>query len=94
MTETLVERVVAALMAAIQEQTGDDARYAGQNNRAEIDGVISLEPLARAAIAAMREPDEAMQYAGDDFMDTYEPCGVDEVALYRAMIDAALTSPA
>lgn len=50
--------------------------------------------LARAAIAAMREPTTAMQNAGWREIDAQRFATEDtEVApIYRAMIDAALTS--
>jgi hypothetical protein len=48
---------------------------------------VSLEVLARAAIAAMREPTHPMVYAAQDWAGT----GVrDEAEKWRAMVDAAL----
>ena len=46
------------------------------------------EKTARAAIAAIREPTEAMQVAGHAVRVDIPHCGTDEI--YTAMIDAAL----
>lgn len=51
-----------------------------------------LEEIARLAIAAMREPTEAMGQAGERAMgaEGAHDCEVREADIYRAMIDAAL----
>ena len=47
--------------------------------------------LARAAIAAMREPTEEMLTAGDDHTDRYDSEEDDFLNGWRAAIDAALS---
>ena len=49
--------------------------------------------LARAAIEAMREPNEAMVAAFWDRHAEAETVFAEPAALYRAMIDTALSSP-
>lgn len=52
------------------------------------------ETVARAAIAAMREPTEAMLWAGSESIDTctkLDPCGKAAKHCWSDMIDAALT---
>jgi hypothetical protein len=77
----MVERVARAIAnkrlgLAISEAAG------GQGLAAGFPATEDDRSLARAAIAAMREPSEAMKRAHPD-ADTKEAC-------YRAMIDAAL----
>lgn len=61
-----------------------------------VDGNIDLFALARAAIAAMREPDmdmvQAGAYVGPDTNHGVFCCDEAE-EVYRAMIDAALNPP-
>lgn len=51
-----------------------------------------LEAIARAAIAAMREPSDAMRAAGERaaLADGAHDCEVPMADVWRAMIDAAL----
>lgn len=46
---------------------------------------------ARAAIAAMREPTEAMAFQGHFEIPDYDPEDADAANVWRAMIDAALS---
>ena len=55
-------------------------------------GYTDVEDVARVAIAAMREPTEAMEAAGDDKAEGWmsaAPAG----PVWRAMCDAALADP-
>lgn len=74
---TMIERVAAALAAA------DGAVFAD----------MAYEPMARAAIEAMREPTEYMLDFGacyeDQDHDIFDE-GHISLEVYRAMIDAAL----
>ena len=68
MTESMIERVARAIY-----DEAADKPYA-----------TDLEPIARAAIEAMREPTREMLAAG------MNEEGVDLLSEWRAMIDAAL----
>jgi hypothetical protein len=85
-----------------------DAIYEEFENRplyaqAQMNGVLA-EELARAAIKAMREPTEAMLFAGfrNNRWKNPNPCGPRCVGaitrptddIWRAMVDAALDPPA
>lgn len=61
-------------------------------NDGDVVGVEMLraEMAARAAIEAMREPDEEMTFLGNELADDYDKPAQD---IYRAMINAALTPP-
>lgn len=68
----MIERVAMAILGAMDLTDGLDA--------------ISADTYARAAIEAMREPDETMLWAHE-----LPDIGPDEIrALWQAMIDAAL----
>ena len=94
MTDSMVERVARALARNFGlSHYADDPEYL----RRYVDtSWPSFESQARAAIAAMREPTEAMDTAGylggRDAADPYEPGNIAVVTtpIYRAMIDAAL----
>lgn len=89
----IIDKVTAALMASLKEQMGG-----GQIPGVPIDswsargvGVIDTGVLARAAIAALREPSAAMIDAGGNCpVVNYD--GNDPREVWQAMIDAALTS--
>lgn len=70
-TPEMVERVARAIFAAMDLTDGLDAEAA--------------EVYARAAIAAMREPTEAMKRPNTDWSD-----GERNAAVYTAMIERAL----
>ena len=79
---TMIERIADALLRAIaQTGRGDDLKLKDMNT------------LARAALAAMREPNVAMYAAVDPYRvkdaDTGYECDGSEI--YQAMIDAAIT---
>ena len=76
--ESMVERVARALAV---NMFGRDSE----------EGWRQLEGAARAAIAAMREPTEAMLVAGDDWL-TNADCRTEASAVWRAMLDSALSS--
>ncbi len=81
----MVGRVVQAMADNLKARDNVRARQ-------ELTGVtidVDLEALARAAIAAMREPSKAMLSTG--WQHTAHPCWEADVAdTWRAMIDAAL----
>ena len=77
---TMVERVAEAIIAALPPGAIEAMPY---------EAVWDFAPAARAAIAAMREPTDAMV---DNFYEQFlpdSPWGTMEVG-WRAMIDAAL----
>lgn len=73
----MVERVAKAIRVA---------------NSGEYTSQAQAEMMARAAIKAMREPTDAMRNAfSDDFTEWLHENIPDEMHLYKAMIDAALS---
>ena len=86
---TMVDRVARAIYGDMPRAMSADGEF--ENLWPETQD--RYRSLARAAIAAMREPTEAMQLAGHNVRNdptTGLPvhCGTDEI--YTAMIDAAL----
>lgn len=88
MTESMVERVARAIEASL----------GGRTNSSDVNPIIdplhpdlraALPGMARAAVAAMREPTEAMKEAGATYCQEY----ADSLDAYHAMIDAALKEP-
>jgi hypothetical protein len=81
MTKTMVERVARAMRKELHDSSiwGPDTL-----ELVVLDGGVPLMAMARAAIAAMREPTEAMTKAA--FAATFD----DGVAHWIAMIDAVL----
>lgn len=75
----MVERVARAIEAAMNDSS--PTGWAGE---------FQFPDLARAAIAAMREPTDAMWAAAWALAEPYEGIPFEEG--YTAMIDAALTS--
>jgi hypothetical protein len=98
MTET-VERVARVLKRKIGEAFAAKP-LPGSNPEwgdwSATGGVLDLEELARAVIAAMREPTEAMLSSGEDSLEYTQVCrslrdmGAEA---WRAMIAAALAEP-
>jgi hypothetical protein len=89
-TEAMIERVALAISASVPNDTF-----------AKDVGMSELSAMARAAIAAMREPTEAMISAGDqrlsDCWSLEHGEGFDEdppMPVWQAMIDAALAPAA
>ena len=80
----MVERVAQAIQDKL---IADDEplAYWTMPARSCFPGYLDLKKLAEAAIAAMREPTQAMENAGNDYDCT--PLAVD---VWRDMIDAAL----
>lgn len=97
MSSEMVERVARAMWKSQCPNTPWDAAL--DEDYYDGPGRTTLRSMARAAIEAMREPNEAMLRAGDDlYMAGVNVInGVPELGdeasfqLYRAMIDAALT---
>ncbi|MBU6408053.1 MAG: hypothetical protein KGS44_13145 [Alphaproteobacteria bacterium] len=77
MSETMVERVARAICRAAHPDMPWDR-------------VIEFYPQARAAIAAMREPTQDMEFDGAHVLPDYDPGCEDAKACWQAMIDAAL----
>jgi hypothetical protein len=76
----MVERVATAIFDAGERWDEEEPALAGH---------VPYDVLARAAIEAMREPNMAMLNKANRALDR------DKAAVaYRAMIDAALSSPA
>ena len=84
MNEEMVERIAQAMLDKL---IADDEplAYWAMPARSCFDGYFDLKKLAKVAIAAMREPTQAMENAGNDYDCT--PLAVD---VWRDMIDAAL----
>ena len=83
MSETMVERVARAICRA----THPDMPW---------DRVIEFYPQARAAIAAMREPTEAMLDEAERWTFYCEECKESTIhrdRVWAAMIEAALKQP-
>ena len=78
--ESMVERVARAFMGQYWPE--------GREPHPVPEGVLVA---TRRAIAAMREPTEAMLVAGDDWL-TNADCRTEASAVLRAMIDSALSS--
>lgn len=74
----MVERVAAALRIQSADESGDP------------DGEQYWQRQAHAAIAAMREPTEAMYFAALRAMPEIKPGAQHPVVAWRAMIDTAL----
>lgn len=101
----MIERVARALFAAhnADPDWGDGYETAGQAANCGDDTELSHEEcfaLARAAIAAMREPTEAMVKAGLVFPQEpqdreFDPVISNDLPIerYKDMIDAALADP-
>ena len=95
----MVEKVTEALRAAV---AGKDYVWHDSNpgdRSVAIDGVVDIRDLARAAIAALREPTPEMVEAGGETRPCSwrEDVGRDDEAAetaYQAMIDAALEEKA
>lgn len=89
MTE-MVERVALAIKAEIGRAF--DAQPlpgpVGADDWSATGGVLNLEDVARAAIAAMREPTEAMAFAAQAHGDVNEATSA---IVWRAMIVEALS---
>lgn len=97
---TKIEEVAQAILAALETQGPDVPFVAGTPSAATLDGVFDLRPVARAAIAAMREPSEAMIEAGYthcvdiDYNEMpYSAPREAATAAFSAMIDAILAEP-
>jgi hypothetical protein len=80
----MVEKVRAAILQALK-QSDPGSLVEERGHECTVDGHFDMAAVARAAIAAMREPTEAMVRAGGH--------GPYSDADYRAMIDAALPAP-
>lgn len=82
----VIERAVKAIM---------ERDFAGEG---AVIGPMEAEALVRAVLAAIREPTERMESAGDDTFDwtssdtngSYYPQTADATECWQAMIDAAL----
>ncbi len=84
--EAILKKVRLAIMAAFENY--DESEFAGDSpDGFIIDGTFDLTIVARAAIAAMRTPTEAMIEAGTSQSQRggFEPQGT-----WGLMIDAAL----
>jgi hypothetical protein len=89
----MVERVIAAVMADLKDQLGGkkmhDPNAPTWTDWSADGNSIDVERCVRAAIAAMREPTDAMEDAG--FREIGEPVREENAAaVWRAMIDEAL----
>lgn len=74
MTQSMIEKVAKAIQEHIPGWLRED-------------GTVNDEHLAIAAIEAMREPTEAMEWVGDD---AHDPHVRNASEIWQAMIDAAL----
>lgn len=82
----MVERVARAIVDAL---SGSPSYIEAEElSSATVDGCFDLCAVARAAIAAMREPTEAMCAAGARKLEWAK---FEEDDIYIAMIDTALT---
>lgn len=62
---TALDLATAAIIASLKKQgdlMDDGAGY--KSGRAQVDGSFEVEPLARAVLRALRDPDEFMMQAG------------------------------
>ncbi len=94
----MVDRVAAAMEAALRDDKTLIVYVGSPGETVLVDGDVDFRLLARAAIAAMRAPNEKMVKAGigalavaDYGMPEYGPEDAAEMT-FSAMIDAALTS--
>ncbi len=87
MTETIIERVARALFVKTKEEASSRGIQSSWEN-CPIKG--HYIDLARAAVAAMREPTEAMERAAFSNMDKNGYAAGNPTSDYSAMIDAAL----
>ncbi len=95
---TKIEQVAEAMLVAFRDghvKANKLAPYvSGQIDSALIDGPVDLRIIARAAIAAIREPSEEMVRSVDavkDIGDYDAFLPTDARDIWQAMIDAALT---
>ncbi len=82
----MVERLACAIFVAAPPEEGRRAMAAAPELARRI-----AHDQARAALAALREPSGAMVAAGQDLL--VRQTRVDEAAVWRAMVDAALGQP-
>jgi hypothetical protein len=89
-SESMVERVMRSVISVVADRVPDD--------RLAIELTKLSGPIARAAIAAMREPTEGMSAVG--VTEFYESRGLlvdtpDSAvwSIYTGMVDAALKEP-
>lgn len=84
----MVERVARAFLAAVSSGGGDAyvESHAVDLTNVMIDGQIDIAAGMAAAIAALREPTDAMRNAASFDREDPDPMG----DIWRAMIDAAL----
>jgi hypothetical protein len=92
---TPLELASAAIIEALREQ-GDLMDDCGAPEWAQVDGAFRVEPLARAVLAAIREPSEAMIDAARNAKFPVYRDGKDHstVPRWQAMVDAALAEGA
>jgi len=94
----MVERVVQAIFDAISATAMRSNELALQEGRIYFDGDFDARAVARAAAEAMREPTGVMIKAGEEVemrsLCEGDPTAdvPDEPAIWRAMIDAALST--
>lgn len=90
----MLDRVSEALRAALKADESlflyhyADHKFPGSPN-VSVEGDVDLHDLARAAIAAMREPTQDMKDAHPFTFDG----GYEAAEVWQAMIDAALRDP-
>ena len=94
MTETMIERVARAVIAAINDGPGFADETARLDN-VTVDARVDMLAVTRAAIAAMREPTPqqcaaALAALDDGTVADPKAAAWDATRAYRAMIDAAL----
>jgi hypothetical protein len=82
----MVERVARAMWEARERRLNPYVRVSFEEGATE-----ETYDMARAAIAAMREPTKAMEWAGSHAVDTDGPWGAPPIdGAWQAMIDEAL----
>jgi hypothetical protein len=92
MAETMIERVAKALCAQAVANDRDDGGKLGlvEWDLCEEGGRMDYRSEARAAIAAMRKPTDAMVEAGQATECEHGEMNCGAAAAWQAMIDAAL----
>ena len=85
---TMLEKVASRLA----EELGEGERPDGLTR---VEGVFDMREAARAALQAIREPDEAMMLAYYDLTDDSGDLtgGATAMSAFTAMIDAILAEP-
>ena len=90
MTSPIIERAALAILSDISLQGGNYSIRSTIGPTIVTDAAIDLSDAVRAVLTALREPNEAMQRALDDYRMEHRLDDAASERHWQAMIDAAL----